>query len=637
MAHDNIEIVDRDYIQCSKEAMPRQIRTRRNSFNSIFSKFRKKLYESKMNRVIDKTLSSTYTEDNIGKKLLISSERIAALENKIKRLSKDDVPTKFVKRRAIKLRKYMMDNALKNAEGLYMIGLDKEDLMNFDNPVEEQKSAESESVIPDVVDINNENIQSVEVANDFVPGDDVEQKPVEQPIDLASNDIDKESIGNLINEEFNNLENSDEATDVDSVTKFVSPEEVSMVVGSNPSIDDVTIDDDNNSNIVEPVKDVQNELEEVEVSEPVVEVPVETNNNIEVAEPVNNVFEEFSFEGKDEKVEPVAETKAEDDPVTEVPVENVVEDPVSDVIVEPVEEQVQEEPVAEKVNTIGLNIDNIKEEINRALNDIKVSKSEASVAKVDKFDEHGKIRFRDHYTPMTDEEIAASQQKIDEVPEYKEEPYTMPTGSIFEKKSAFENLFVPAKDVQFSFEQKEEKESEKRDVPIVVEPRDEGVADIKSFDENNDVDEYAFDLIEEAAPKAVEIKSEVSRKASPSRIDEISRLKERVLELKKRREETNKNMIAAQNSAVETAKRAEKVKEQAAEVREVLDRKYEEFKKYCEGLEKNCEETDKEIGLIESDIQMNNNFIAQQQGFVEENNKMIDEIDMIISERPRTR
>ena len=34
---------------------------------------------------------------------------------------------------------------------------------------------------------------------------------------------------------------------------------------------------------------------------------------------------------------------------------------------------------------------------------------------------------------------------------------------------------------------------------------------------------------------------------------------------------------------------------------------------------------------------MNNNFIEQQQGFVEENNKMIDEIDMIISERPRTR
>ena len=206
MAHDNIEIVDRDYVQCSKEDMPRQIRTRRSSFNSIFSKFRKKLYERKMNSVIDRTLSSTYTEDEIGKKLLISSERIAALENKIKRLSKDDVPTRFVKRRAIKLRKHMMDNALRNSEGLYMIDLNKEELMNFDQSAV-NSTADVESIIPDVVDINNENIQSVEIGNnpvdDFVP--DTVESSDEQSIDLSSNGIDKESIGNLINDEFNSL------------------------------------------------------------------------------------------------------------------------------------------------------------------------------------------------------------------------------------------------------------------------------------------------------------------------------------------------------------------------------------------------------------------------------------------------
>ena len=405
----------------------------------------------------------------------------------------------------------------------------------------------------------------------------------------------------------------------------------------NPSIENVTTDGEA---VEDAIQDIQTESDDVneQVSSPVV---IEEDNGIEeVSNPVIAADEEFSFEETADKNDPVVETHFEndlidDDPVNEVEVKaenTIVEDPVSDVIVAPEAETVQNfvDTFSKDVKSIDINLDDIKKEINDVLSSIKVDKSEASVAKVDKFDENGNIRFRDHYTPMTDEEIQLSQQKINDVPKYVEKPYVMPSGSIFEKKVTFDNLFVPAKDVQFSFEHNDENKNEERDVPLVAFSRDSVKEAVSSVD-NDDLEEYAFDLVEGENPK-VDVKTETPKKSSSSRIEEISKLKERVLKLKRRREEANKNMAAAQNSAVETARRAREIKEQADEVREVLDRKYEEFKSYCDGLEKNCDEADKELGLIESDIQMNNNFIEQQRGLVSENNRIIDEIDMIISE-----
>lgn len=601
MARDNIELVDRDYSQCSKKAMPRQIRTRDSSFRSILKEFRRVLYENKMNKEIDKTLSTTYTEDNIEDKLMISSERIAALENKIRRLSMDDVPTKNVERRAIKLRNHMMDNTLKNAAGFYMVDLNKDEVLGLDNSSDDNKASDDEIInsipstdtgVEDIVNVDD--ISSVDAPEDLRSTD---VKPTDQ-IDLTSDEINTESIRNTIDEEFNNVENAN-----DKETTFVSPEEVSQVVGNNL----FTVQDDTN---ISDSKDDNLENEETNIDD----------DNSVLFDVVPETVETASE--KSEDILPSISTQSGD-------VIDLEQDAVTEIKPESTDD------------LIGINIDDIKDEIDSALGDVKVSKSESSIAKVDKFDENGDIRFKDSYTPMADDEIAESQEKINSVDDYVEEPYNLSSDNIFNKKVAFDNLFVPVKDVSFSFENKYDKsKNEERDIPIVVSERKEDslVIDTKDVkpDDNDDIAEYTFDVIENT-DEDTSSRDDLSNDRHFDKIGEINRLKDKLLELKKKKTETNKNMAKVQLSAVEVAKRAEAMKKKAAEVNGILDRKVAELRSCCESLEKNNDETIKEINLIENDIQMNNNFIQYQEGQLDKTTRFIDEIDNLISGESRGR
>ena len=549
MAHNNIDIVDKDYEQCIGKALPRQIRFKSSSYDSIFSQFKKKLYERKMNRVIDKTLSTTYTEKDLEDKLSVSSDKIATLENKIRKLSKDDVPSKYVESRAIKLRDYMMENTLKNSAGLYLVDLTKDDIVDF-----------------------NDDLSSVAIDDTF------------NQIDVDSDNINKEQIGNIINEEFKSLEDHSD----NSMTKFVSPEEVRDAVGINPSVNQ-TIDFNENNGKDSNISNLNSINEEIE--DPVIDVVVDKKNE----EPNSDKFEPLIFDN------PVVDSDSSNDESL-----SIIDQDADD-----------------KNKKVEIDTEDIRTEIDNALKSMRVSSSESSVAKIDKFDNHGNIRFKDSYTPMTDDEIAESQEKINSVPNYDEKPYTLPSGSIFDEKVTFENLFIPA-DVS-NFNIKTDKSEEKRDVPVVVTAREETPQNTEDNIVDYTFEEDSSDLSQES-DKMRSIKTN-----GGNTLEEINILKAKALELQKKQKEIDKRMADAQKSAVEKSKEAQAAKESADASLDELNGRLEMFRQYCAGLEKDYDEKVRETEIFQNDIQMNNNFIQIQNSKTSENFGIIDEIDRIMS------
>ena len=122
---DKIEIVDRDYSSVSEVKKGSSIRLREGTFKKVYDFFRIKLLENKLKRVnsnlektvadVDANVDTKVVED----KIMSQSVAIARIEEKIKVLSKEEVPTNYVNSRAIKLKNDMMKELLAKEEVLY--------------------------------------------------------------------------------------------------------------------------------------------------------------------------------------------------------------------------------------------------------------------------------------------------------------------------------------------------------------------------------------------------------------------------------------------------------------------------------------------------------------------------------------
>ena len=347
MAFENIELVDRDYENCSKEAMPRQIKTRSLSFRNIVEKFRQfriRRLERKMEKIVDKTLSSDYSKSKIADKLMSKSLKLARLEEKIRILQKENIPSKFVKSRAIKLRNYMMENTVKSAAGLYFVDLDDSDVLGF---VSADESA-----------LNNpESIAEADV-------------PVEAPavednnsIDLSSQVIDRDSLTDSINNEFNNLENGNEldseGINNDTVSSVI---ENSLSDVDNNSINDIVIPkENNNNNLVSALKDIGVVPEEEgnkTVSE-AIDNP-ELNNSVVVPE-VAPTIEETATDTNNEISKETVESVINDTLVDVA--DDVKDDGATFVSPEEVSMVVGNNDVAEQVDTSESIDDSLNEDI----------------------------------------------------------------------------------------------------------------------------------------------------------------------------------------------------------------------------------------------------------------------------------
>ena len=626
MAFENIELVDRDYENCSKEAMPRQIKTRSLSFRNIVEKFRQfriRRLERKMEKIVDKTLSSDYSKSKIADKLMSKSLKLARLEEKIRILQKENIPSKFVKSRAIKLRNYMMENTVKSAAGLYFVDLDDSDVLGF---VSADESA-----------LNNpESIAEADV-------------PVEAPavednnsIDLSSQVIDRDSLTDSINNEFNNLENGNEldseGINNDTVSSVI---ENSLSDVDNNSINDIVIpEENNNNNLASALKDIgvvpeeegnrtvseatdnpelNNSVVVPEVAPTIEETATDTNNEISketVESVINDTLVDVADDVKDDGAtfvspEEVSMVVGNNDVAEQVDTSESIDDSLNEDISTVGPEDIKSDENVEFVEDSKgdeINSDKIKEFMDSAFRN--VSKSEASAINPEKFDENGGIRFKYHYTPMTDDEIAESREKINSLEDFVPE----------KNDEAIANLFTSLGDSST--------ESDDRSMPVIVESRVDEAGD------ENGITDYTF---EDSSSVEVEPEKEDSDAAvidvsetRQSKISEFNKLKDKILELREKSSAVSKDKIDAQTSAREIALKAEEAKKKAEQSDADLQNKVEQMRRYCEGLEQDCENTIRETSQIQDDIKNNSSIIEMQEDKYDENTRMIDEIDRLM-------
>ena len=627
MAFENIELVDRDYENCSKEAMPRQIKTRSLSFRNIvdtFRQFRIRRLERKMEKIVDKTLSYDYSKSKLADKLMSKSLKLAKFEEKIRILQRENVPSRFVKSRAIKLRNYMMENTVKSAAGLYFVDLDDSDVLRF--------------VSADEGALNNsESVAKADIPVE-VPADEDNNS-----IDLSSQVIDRESLTDSINNEFNNLENGDE---LDS--EKINNDTVSSVIENslsnvdNNSINDIVVPEGNDNNLVSALKDIGVVTEEEdrpvfevtdnpefsdsvvvpEVAPTIEEIAADTNNEISketVESVINDTLVDVSDDVKDDGLtfvspEEVSMVVGKNDTAEQVDASESIDNSLS----EDISTITSEEPKVEENSDFAKflydskeeNIDSekIKQFMEEAFKN--VSKSEVSNVNPEKFDENGGIRFKYHYTPMTDAEIVESRDKIDSLKDFVPKKSDEVIANIFNSLND-----SPAED--------------ERTMPVIVEPRTEEAGD------ENEITDYTF---EDASSVDFETEKDDTdadvidvSETRQSKISEFNKLKDKILELREKSSAVSKDKIDAQTSAREIAIKVEEARKKAEKSDADLQNKVEQMRRYCEGLEQDCENTIRETNQIQDDIKNNSSIIEMQEDKYDENTRMIDEIDRLMA------
>ncbi len=507
MANDNIDFVDEESVSFSREAMPRQIKTRKSSFESIVNRYKDFMIERK-NRKLDKvvydTVSDTYTEKDLNDVIMKRSLLIARLENKIKILSGDDVPYNYVSKRAIKLRKKMMDRLVFNSDGIYSIYVSEDDFNNAKSSVDLFDNPSSVSVdIPIVVENNDStNIQ------------------------VDSSSLDRDSITGVINDSFASVENN--SNEESAEVNFISPEQVKEFVG-----------DDSN--------DVMNGENG--------ESPV-VNDEVDYSDTV------FSDEVSPEKMDISDESKIDD---------------------------------------------------NEDIEEAKISRSEVTSAKIDKYDSDGNLKASSVFEPG---KLPFEVSKIN-------------AKDIFNPTKKFEfNLG------KFSGTEQVTPQNGERDIPVVVDDRPvendlDKQEEISKYEESEDDNDDSLSTLNSVdLPDVVE---KVISESAAGKISEYSKLRDRALELKRKKQIVNKNRDDVQSSAERIAQRAAEAKKIAQQSQSDLDKKIEELRDYCSVLEKDCDEVEKATEVVENDIKMNNNFIAMQEGKTKENSRIIEEINSLMS------
>lgn len=184
MTRSEIELIDgENYGIVKKDRISsNQIKTRPASFNAIskvWKDFRLKFYTDKLNAEKKSALTQSYEADAENKLVDSAVEQIsnkslviARLEEKIKILSKESVPTNYVDNRAIKLRTKMMNNLVSNCGNAYSIGIDKMDEV-FGNSDISNNSLTTSSVnnIPNDIEKNISIGESSNDANEIATED----------------------------------------------------------------------------------------------------------------------------------------------------------------------------------------------------------------------------------------------------------------------------------------------------------------------------------------------------------------------------------------------------------------------------------------------------------------------------------
>ena len=397
MNDDVFELVDREYGECQQVNYPKQIKTRNSSFQSILGRFRSfriKLLERKLDRMKDKALNSVYTERNFDSKLTKKSEAIARLEEKIKVLSREEVPTNYVDNRAIKLKQSMIENLQRKVGFIYSVdATKKEEIFASEAPVVEMPTVLATAASKDnnseldidtidrqtIVDTINEGFSNEEAIADAptINRDEIKDVVDEEVVKIEDNPtIDREAIEQSINEEFEKQE-------------AVAEEEV--VVEEHPENNDNLTSEEIKSVIEEELGKIEESIPEMDVVPqpevkdeivPVAEDVVEQDNHFRVS---HNNTNNAKLSRYDENGNDIKEYTFE---------QATVEEPVAESIVEIDPKQPTKKPRRRKYNYVPMTDEEIRE------SQIKLG-----------LDEHGNFVDKEE----TKEEVVAKAEPVKEV------------------------------------------------------------------------------------------------------------------------------------------------------------------------------------------------------------------------------
>jgi len=598
MTQSEVELIDGDYGLVRKDRISsNQIKTKPISFSTIsdnWRKFRLKLYNEKLEEEKKSVLTQNFnvddnsrlTEksiDSINSKSLI----IARLEEKIRILSKESVPSNYVDNRAIKLRTKMMNNLVYNSSNAYSIGLDKMDVVfeNSDSNVLGTDNTNSNIDSPIEININNDNNQDENIALDT--------ETVLASESLNTSEVQPEAVTDSSEiENDNNLNN--EVTDINPVDEVhvaeINDSEIAQIENQNDEVSLNTGVEDNESNIadIEPVlisSDIGNDSSDmIEKTEelPVINVndePASTSDNVIVVSSnddsnaiANDIISQINFEDKSDD-------------------SNLVDDdqPALFEIINPDEE-----------NKIETSIDNnilFDNEIG------KVSKNGSSIARVDKYkDEVGKFEYQpESYEENQEQSRVGDFSKTEDI-------YSSTKKKVsFEpfKNITFKDLFKNAKDLD-NYTDKNVNDvsssiSQDRYVPLIVPERNEGMTNVVTNNFDN-VDTLNIQDIKNQYYQLQQLlKSKTARlKSVKATYDDVKR---NVAESSHSVDEANANLQSTYNL----------------------------FAQQVDSLRQQCAAVDQETASNESEIDSGRETIARNLETVQSTNEARRELEMLLN------
>ena len=619
MTQSEIELIDgSNYGVVRKDRISsNQIKTRPASFSAflkVWNNYRLKCYNEKLNSQKESVLTqnSNNVPTNVFEQEKTKSLVLSRLEEKIKILSKQTVPTNYVDNRAIKLRSKMMNNMVGNCYSAYSNGNE-----NIDNVIKnENKSNDDLNAI--VGNVSNESVNSVVVENT------VEDASINN---IVENDV-------VTNAEPVVFDNSKENVVAETPVESELVTTVEPVVVDNPT-ETVFAETPVESELVTSVEPVvvDNPTENVVAETPVESELVTTVEPVVVDNPTETVFAETPVESElVTSVEPVvvdnptetvfAETPVESEPVNSFDTKVSFDEPVISSVNNIIDEN-------ESNSAIGISSDDVKDAINAvlsrddALDNTIQSKNNDDlmfdndgpalfeiINPVDS-DEKGTVNVQNNYS-NNDGDIksvvsknGSSKAKIDR---YNSDGDIKVSSVSPFKVITFKDIFRPS----------------------VKSFNDSVIENVSEVSENNNYDRYVPIVVPE---REISIKKEaVVNNTNDNELDvsNVQDMKNQYLKLQQllRSKTARLNSVKAQRDAIKSeVESSSRSKEDATAS---LNEKYQLMAKYIDDLQRQCAIVDDETASNEDDINNSRHIIEENRQAVNSTQRAIEELDDIL-------
>lgn len=560
-----------------------QIKTRPASFNAIskvWNDFCLQFYTNKLNSEKEAALTQNYAVDNnsnltpnaieqINNKSLI----IARLEEKIKILSKQNVPTNYVDNRAIKLRNKMMNNLVINCNNAYSIGTDKMDAVfgqevnseldkfsteipvpdnNTENTIEE--NAEIASSVGDNVEVDNivtPEVPVVEDASSTEEGIVVDDSSiVESPV--IADTVDSTEEDNVAV----NLETSSDDTINDSGDNIEFSEPVISSINTDTK-DNVVVDVNDESNIVS---------DDVAVSNDSISTNTDGINNSDYTLPVS--FNDYSVESQDTNVESAGEISSSE--IDQYDSNDLSFDNDETALFELINPYNEEKSDVASQDTTDVSV--VESDDSNLYDNITVSKNGSSPAKIDRYKE----------------------SKSDIMSNLLQNGFKVIT---------FKDIFKPTSYASTNVVANNDVSNSDRYVPLIVPERNDSME--RSIDMSNDNEnEVTVSSVQDM--KNQYLKLQQLLKSKTARLNSVKAQREAII------------------SEVESTN---KIKN---DVTASLNEKYQLMAKYIDELQKKCEIVDDETASNENDINSSKQIIEENRQVASSTQRAIEELEDIL-------